>query len=230
MQLLFKARAFGKVLFFQKEGCGDKNHQVADCPSKVRVKSEIVKKIKFSENKEETSAKIARLNKMYSFVSINNSFQSFIIDSGASNHMCGDENMFKSLERGSFGEIVVASGKEIYAKGKGEIVLKIGKENEEIEITLIDVLFVPEITANLISVKKITEKGISVIFNGNTCVLRNSEKGYLIGKFDNGTYKLSSNKYACASYQVSDALCVHEWHKKLAHRHLGDVRKFLKKI
>lgn len=210
--------------------CNEKGHNADVCPGRNSMKSVIGNNFWTEENanKDIQSAKMERLNKMYSTLSVNNKkMLNWVIDSGASNHMCCDRSMFDNFQSGFFGQIIVADGKTVSAKGKGSIKIFVGKLNGFIELTLIDVLFTPEITANLISVRKITEKGFSVTFSGSACKLNGSFGTKTIGLFDKGVYTLITPKTRCAPAQLN-TLCIHEWHRQLAHRHLGDVRLLAK--
>jgi hypothetical protein len=94
--------------------CFSKEHKANDCPKKPSLNSEIhcEKRSEFSENKA-SSAKMARYGKWYSNVSLTaNNFQGWIIDSGASTHMCCNRNLFSNLKSGQNGEILITNGKE----------------------------------------------------------------------------------------------------------------------
>jgi hypothetical protein len=107
----FSARAsvcgnvFSRILSRSCYECRAKDHEIRDCLMRVRVKSEIIMPPRDDLNEGGSSAKMARWSQFYSFVSIENSFQT--IDSGASNHMCAEKKMFQKLKMGFFGEIIV---------------------------------------------------------------------------------------------------------------------------
>lgn len=200
--------------------CREAGHQSDSCPSKSVLKRN-------SEIESVQSAKMERLNNMYSFVSLNENnplFQNWIIDSGASSHMCSDRNLFSDIQFGSFGDITIASGDKISAKGQGTVTLCVGLTDKRLEIILLNVLYVPNLETNLMSVKKITEKGFSVNFSKYGCHLNGGGASHKIGQYSNGVYELLQPKFHRAA-AVRTTLCVHEWHRRLAHRHLGDVKK-----
>lgn len=208
--------------------CREYGHNVEMCPTKKNVKSVIVNLPQNNElNKKVDSAKMARLSQMYSFVSNNLKSNDWIIDSGASNHMCCDENLFQSLKRGTYGDIVIASGDKMKTKGRGTIKMFIGSEQETIEVTLLDVLFVPDLEANLLSVEKMTKMGFSVNFSNSVCHLNGKFGSCLIGKHMNGVYEVIQPKHNCSMSQVNSN-CIHEWHKILAHRHVDDIKMMMR--
>ncbi|KAH1097571.1 hypothetical protein J1N35_014492 [Gossypium stocksii] len=79
---------------------------------------------------------------------------------GYTNHMVSDESMFKEIDRSFSSRIRVRNGHIIEAKGKGDVQVStpVGAK------VIIDVLFIPNIDQNLLSVGQLVEKNYSVIF------------------------------------------------------------------
>ena len=204
--------------------CSEYGHFSATCQKIPSVKSFVGKNLWI--NKEVQSAKMLRLNKFYNYVSLHNKQPSstFVLDSGCSTHMCCDANLFQELKMGSFGDIMIASGETISSKGRGTVKVIAGIGLNIVELILLNVLFVPELHTNLLSIRKITENNLSVIFTNFGCHLKARNKTFLIGKFVNGLYTLIQPQQQCAVTQCN-SVCIHDWHRKMAHRHLGDVRK-----
>ena len=90
-------------------------------------------------------------------VSTNNSC---VVDSGSSSHMCNDlsamDNVTPMTRSVSFGE---GSGT---AKGIGSVTLRVKAPNEHgfINLTFSDVLYLPELSTNLISTQRLQPKGV----------------------------------------------------------------------
>ena len=76
---------------------------------------------------------------------------SFLIDSGASNHMVASKESFSSLQSSDGPSIYMGNNSQIRAKGKGSIKIEHGK--------LKYVLYVPSPAANLLSVYQMTHTG-----------------------------------------------------------------------
>ena len=92
----------------------------------------------------------------------------WIIDSGASQQLCGKENQFRtyadiSIERG----IPIADGRKIQAQEMGEMKIV----TEAGYITLTDVLYVPDIGKSLMSLSWIIDAGYSVEFGPKRCTV-----------------------------------------------------------
>lgn len=90
------------------------------------------------------------------------------IDSGASSHMTGDENLlinFSNKHNGS--NIYVANNNELRCGGTGDTIVKLSHNNQT--KTISDIMYVENLTANLLSVSAIVQKDYSVIFDKQGC-------------------------------------------------------------
>jgi len=91
----------------------------------------------------------------------------WLIDSGYPNHMTNDENLFKQLDKSSVSNVRIGNGEYIPIKRKGTVAID---GNSGIKL-ISDVLFVPEIDQNLLSVGQLLEKGYSVVFKDKHCLI-----------------------------------------------------------
>lgn len=137
--------------------CGKPNHLKRDCPLFKERNDNL-------RNKENESAKMARFNNWYSNVSFKGANVDWIVDSGASSHMCCDMSFFSKLEAIDPVLVEIADGETLVANKKGTVSLRLNLSNGRMEINLEDVLFVPKLKANLVSVRRLTRKGYSVVF------------------------------------------------------------------
>jgi hypothetical protein len=104
----------------------------------------------------------------------------WIIDSGCSQHLTGDESLFNSLsmfDTSSRPILKLANNKYLRAYGKGTIVLTTDSNQY---VTLTNVLYVKEAAFNLISVSRLTEQGCNVLFNADRCVILDSSQQQLM--------------------------------------------------
>ena len=155
----------------------------------------------------------------------------WIVDSGATSHMCKEKNLFSDLKRTSQNKIFLGDGRTITSEGIGKVnlILKTNKSQTVMEIS--DVLFVPDLAENIISVKKLSEKNIAVEFIRDKCFVREAEGKYEIASIRGGLYKLHAcRKETCATSKEFEEteFCVHQWHKRLAHRNLKDIKNLEK--
>ena len=100
----------------------------------------------------------------------------WLLDSGANTYMSKNEKLFTTLSSEVSGEVIVANSARIKIEGSGTVMLKFGNRNFQLE----NVSYVPGLKVNLISVKKIAEKGNKVMFENNVCKIYNRH-GELIG-------------------------------------------------
>ncbi|XP_040945327.1 uncharacterized protein [Gossypium hirsutum] len=94
------------------------------------------------------------------FVGTTKTSNDWLLDSGCSHHMAADEKLFKGLDRSFHSRIRIGDGKLIEAKGKGSVLVSTGSGNKLIS----DVLFVPDLDQNLLSVGQLVEKGYTLVF------------------------------------------------------------------
>lgn len=92
------------------------------------------------------------------------------IDSGASNRMTPCANLLSEMGPTNVNQIISASNTKTHVKSAGKALLKLNEN--EIEVT--DVLYVPALAANLLSVCRAVNKGNSVLFDGNGCTIKNA--------------------------------------------------------
>jgi hypothetical protein len=164
---------------------------------------------------------------LHAFVATNNVDQhhnnasnsvSWLIDSGASMHLCNNRNYFdmSTFKPIQHKNVILGNNECISAIGIGDIPVRINIDNNTItntnnnttnipnthngninnssniiDVVFKDVLYVPDIAANLLSVAKMTNNGVNVIFNGNECNIMNK-----VGQCIGNAYKhTNSNLY-----------------------------------
>ena len=111
---------------------------------------------------------------------------SWIIDSGASDHMAGNMDLFSEV-KGLKQTINVG-----LPDGSTKIVKKIGVVRISPKITLMNVLYIPEFQHNLLSLSKLIDHSkVKIVFDENGCVLQDpiSKEAIAYGRRLNGLYK-----------------------------------------
>jgi hypothetical protein len=123
-------------------------------------------------------------NYVYSVTSLNKkplSSTEWTLDSGATTHFCKSKENFLNLNEAFKCEVVFGNGSKRIAAGIGTILLKL--HDNGTSICLKDVLYTPDVVENLISVTKLVEEGISVVFDQHSCyMLNNSNEKFTLGK------------------------------------------------
>ena len=155
----------------------------------------------------------------------NISGNNWVVDSGATAHMCKDKKMFESIDETRQGKVFLGDGRSVKSGGKGKVKLTLHSDSGKSVVTINDVLHVPQLSENLISVRKLAEKGHIVEFSEDKCYLK-GEKRREIAKIEGGLYRLHVNDEECCTAELEDKeRCIHEWHVRLAHRNLECIKK-----
>ncbi|GBM04746.1 Copia protein [Araneus ventricosus] len=136
--------------------CGKLGHKKRNCRNFTSKKPPF--------KKEEAAA--------VSFVVGEGEAKKFIVDSGATSHMCSQREWFEELKpfSGTVSCATKSSLLEVAVIGVIRGRLKNGQE-----IVLTNVLFIPELHGNLISVKQIQKAGYSVLFKGNKVIVKGQD-------------------------------------------------------
>ena len=119
--------------------CNQRGHEAVICKSEIQ---QVAAEAKNAQQEEEDQLFVATC------FSSNNSCESWLIDSGCTNHMTYDKEMFKQLDNTEVKWVRIGNGEHIPVKGKGTVAITSYSGTK----TLTDVLYVPEINQNLLSV------------------------------------------------------------------------------
>ncbi|KAJ8940027.1 hypothetical protein NQ314_010858 [Rhamnusium bicolor] len=112
------------------------------------------------------------------------------IDSGALQHMTLNENLLVETKETSIKEISTANSAKLSGSHVGKVMLSVNEKDIEVK----NVLHVPNLAANLLSVSKIVENNNTVVFDKDGCPIYNANFETLVQqKPVNGVYKIQSN-------------------------------------
>ncbi len=105
----------------------------------------------------------------------------WILDSGATCHMCNCEHHFVRLQQLSSPlSITLGDGGSVQAQGRGEVILKMKLPHGKIEeCTLHNVLYVPDLAFNLLSVPAAAKRNKVTMFSGHKCEIKDT-KGKIV--------------------------------------------------
>eukprot|EP00253_Pinus_taeda_P036666 PITA_36666 len=152
----------------------------------------------------------------------------WLIDSGASRHFTGYKEVFHNLiEKETNLEIILGDNMKYPVKGVGNVSLKLNQGNT---IHLQDVLYVPNLKKNLVSISAMEDKGYKVTFNnGKVRVWKNNVKdAFTLGFRVDSLYQVDGSPLGVMSYDTS--LQSKLWHQRFAHLHykaLPDVAQMV---
>jgi hypothetical protein len=138
----------------------------------------------------------------------------WVLDSGCSQHITFDKSRFVSLSEQS-GTVTVANRKELSITGKGIVKIELPTK----EVTLSDVLYVPEIGYNLLSIGQLADNGISTQFSKEKAEI--SRNGSLLAtSYRQGRSYVLKESVAIrvaiteSKKSIEDSIL---WHRRLGH-------------
>ena len=151
----------------------------------------------------------------------------WIIDSGATTHMCSNKKAFTTLyQLKSPIKVTVGDGRALTAIGRGDVVLNMECPSSESEsCTLHDVLYVPELSYNLASVAKVSQKGKIVKFTCNACYILD-KKHKMIAK----ALKVEKlYRFKCKPVHEHAGIATNSkediWHKRFGHLGVSSLQR-----
>jgi hypothetical protein len=143
----------------------------------------------------------------------------WLIDSGASRHMTGyREHLTKLVKKDSRLHVVLGDDARYVVKGSGTTSLQL---DSGIPLHLNDVLFVPGMRRNLVSISALEDKGYKVVVSDGKVLAwhKNSsmDSTNVIGVREDNLYRLTIHPIQAL---VHDSISLSKlWHRRLAHLH-----------
>ena len=220
--------------------CGKKGHFAKDCrspkkreknvshdPNYSRINAQVAQ-ISEDQTEEDAGFALTVTSKYCKMDGI------WIIDSGASQHMVSDQNLlqeFHVYEKPH--EIKLAGNCDlIYAVGEGNI-KKIKFECGEMLVDLVNVLYVPDLGDNLLSVHSMTMHGANVIFSKGVCKI--SARGKILGigqKHERlfGIKVVFPDHVCVAQVKPLDDYSLELWHERMGHINKDSISKLQKVV
>lgn len=139
----------------------------------------------------------------------------FKLDSGASDHLVNEAEIFSETRKLKEPiEIQVAKdGEALVAKFTGTIA---GSSNKNTPLTMKDVLYIPELRDNLMSVKKLVKAGVVVIFCGSKAILKKGDVVIATANLRGNLYEIEVD-IPVASANLCQSEATNLWHRRLGH-------------
>jgi len=92
----------------------------------------------------------------------------WLIDSGCTHHMTHDRDLFKELNKSTVTKAIMLNGVHIAVEGIGTV----GVKSHSGDKLISNVLYVPKLNQNLLSVPQLLKKGYKVLFEHEKCVIK----------------------------------------------------------
>ncbi|CAL9011028.1 unnamed protein product, partial [Prunus brigantina] len=147
------------------------------------------------------------------------------IDSGCSNHMTGNVDLLVDLRTNVAGQVQMPTGALVKVAGMGSLVIDTTKGRKYIR----EVMYLPGLKENLLSVGQMDEHGYFLVFGGGVCKVFDSfSMNCLIIKvpmMKNICYPLSLLAENQLVMKASITQCTWTWHKRLGHLHFKGLKQ-----
>ena len=143
-------------------------------------------------------------------------------DSGATMHVCNDNNLFKNHKFASNDENVLMGNHDTAnMHGKGTVELQFTSRKK---LILMNVFHVHDVRKNLISASSLFKKGLKVVLEAGKIIF--SKNGVFVGQgySCDGMFKLSINKVDVYVYVYILESPFNLWHAHLSHVNYGSIR------
>jgi len=122
----------------------------------------------------------------------------------------------------------LANGKyvEIHGVGNGNILCQ-DEAGKCTNVKVKCVFYVPSLEReeSLLSVRKLTKKGIQVKFEEKKCRIMHKDKVIAIGDLNGNLYRLKCENKALVVANEHNEDCQHQWHRRLGHRDMEAIKQ-----
>lgn len=203
-------------------GCHKLGHFQYECPS-------LNKQANYAEMNDEEELLLMSYVDLHE-VKMNDAW---FLDSGCSNHMCGDPGMFLSLDVTFKHSFKLGNNTRMNVVGKGNVKLLLNGANYVVN----EVYYVPELRNNLLSIGQLQERGLAILIQEGVCSIYHPEKGLIVQT------KMSTNRMfilfpqSQAATQVQPEKCLHTstsdltylWHQRYGHLSYRGLRTLMLK-
>jgi len=152
---------------------------------------------------------------------------SWLLDSGASRHMCNVEQRFENLNVDEQFKIFTAADQSINSLGCGDVKInaKINGNSTNL-VQLKDALHVPNLRNNLLSVSSITDHGYTVTFRQNDAIVNRQDGSVALKAIKrNNLYVVDQlDGHATFLCENSDDNLI-RWHQRYGHLNVNDLKR-----
>lgn len=152
----------------------------------------------------------------------------WFFDSASSFHMTMREDWLNDNHPSTVKKITIADKSFMEVKSAGLVTIPVVCENTVKQLPVSEVLHVPDLSVNLLSISQIVSKGNTVIFDNSGCkVLDENSDVIVTGEHVNNMFKLRKTCLSESQCFVSkDGTTTRDiWHQRMAHLNMQDLSK-----
>ena len=150
------------------------------------------------------------------------------LDTGATNHMTGRREFFSNLDKSSTGSMKFGDNSRIQIRGKGEIEVNQGDGSI---LCLGNVLFVPKLEANILSLGRLDEEGYQMIMGEGKLTIFNPN-GQLFAEVHRSSRRLYLLKLSIVDQCLITTKNTTEewlWHSRFGHLNFYTLQEMSRK-
>nr|GEW91104.1 copia-type polyprotein [Tanacetum cinerariifolium] len=145
----------------------------------------------------------------------------WFLDSGCSNHMCGNKARFCNLDSSFSSSVKLGNNTRMMVVGRGSVKLFLNGSTYIIN----DVYYVPDLKNNLLSIGQLQQKGISFLFQSDVCKVFHPDKGLIFQSqmSTNRMFPISEGKDVVKEHKIDGRMYTSNddnarlWHERMGH-------------
>ena len=146
------------------------------------------------------------------------------IDSGCSHHMTFDKSAFTSYSEQLNSCVEVGNGERTKIAGTGTVKLTLEMNGRSKPCTIQNVLHVPNLGYQLLSVSQLSKSGIQTLFSSSGAQLIRDQEIIAAGSLVGNLYKLDVTHSRYSSEKALVAANMNTWHKRLGHIDISTIK------
>lgn len=148
----------------------------------------------------------------------------WFLDSATSFHMSPRVDWMENHTNKPISHIVAANNAKLVVKSAGVVHVNISLDGVDNEISIGNVLHVPDLSSNLLSVSQLCQKGHTVVFKNDGCQIFDRDMDIVAtGRHVNNMFLLNISNNRCFLTEAKSESLL--WHRRLGHLNYQDLCK-----